>query len=89
MGHLMKKHETVKEPVKRIPVAEYEIPAGIRDSNLGLDSNRNINAWALDRTLAFLGAHSVDIVDSLALSNDGKCVELVRDGDMLQLFDML
>lgn len=84
---MAKKPQT--ETPKREPVAEFEIPAGIRDSNLGLDCNRNINSWALDRVLAHLGAYSVDIVDSMALSNDGKCVELVRTGDMLQLFDTL
>jgi hypothetical protein len=78
-----------KEAPKREPSAVFDIPAGLVNANLGIESNRTINDWALSRVLAYLGAHSVDIVDSVAMSNDGKYCELVRDGDTLVLFDKL
>jgi hypothetical protein len=88
MDKLMAKPK--KLPVtEREPVAVFEIPVGMRDSELGLSSNRTINAWALDRLLAYLGAHSVEIIDSVAMCNNGKYAEVVRDGDNLLIFDRL
>jgi hypothetical protein len=77
------------EVESRIPDAEFDIPEGIRDGELGLRQNRTCHPWAMDRVLAFLGAHSVDIIDSVAVSNDGKYAELVRAGDKLHLFGRL
>jgi hypothetical protein len=73
----------------RIPDAEFDIPEGIRDGEMGLSSNRTCHPWAMDRLLAFLGAHSAEIINSVAVSNDGKYAELVREGDKLQLFGKL
>lgn len=73
----------------RVPAAVFEIPPGLRESSLGLSCNRLINPWAMDRVLSHLGAHSVDIIDSIAVAPDGAYAELVRDGDTLQLFDRL
>lgn len=87
MGDVMAK--SPKEAPARVPAVEYEIPPGLRDTELGLSSNRTINDWALTRVLAYLGAHSVDIRDAVAMSNDGKHCELVRAGDKLQIFDTL
>ena len=81
--------QDISAEVPREPVAVYEIPAGLRDSDLGLSSNRTISAWAMDRVLAFLGVHVVEIIDGVATSLDGQYCELVRNGDSLQLFDRL
>ena len=61
----------------------------MRESNLGIECNRTCSAWVMDRVLGHLGAHSVDIIDSVAVSNDGKYAELVREGDNLLIFDRL
>lgn len=79
-----------KKPVEtREPVAVFEIPAGLRSSELGLSENRTINAWALDRALCFLGVSRLDIRDAIAETTDGRYVELVREGDTLALYDKL
>ena len=72
-----------------MPVAVFDIPVGLRESNLGLSCNRLINPWALDRVLSHLGSHTVEIIDSIAVAPGGAYAELVRDGDTLQLFDRL
>lgn len=77
------------DPQARVPVAVFDIPVGLRDSNLGLSCNRLINPWAMDRVLSHLRAHTVEIIDSIAVSPSGAYAELVRDGDTLQLFDRL
>jgi hypothetical protein len=77
------------KPAPREPVAVYEIPVGLRESELGLSSNRTIAPWAMDRVLAHLGAYTVQIVDGIATGNDGRWVEMVRAGDSLQLFERL
>jgi hypothetical protein len=89
MGDLMARTKAAEAPEKRQPAAAFEIPAGLRETELGLRENRTINAWALDRVLAYLGAHSVDIVDAVAVSNTGKYCELVREGDNLALYERL
>ena len=76
-------------PAKREPAAVFDIPEGLKSSELGLSSNRTINVWALDRVLGYLGAHSVDIVDSVAVSNEGKYCEIAREGDSLVLYERL
>jgi hypothetical protein len=73
----------------RVPAAEFDIPEGMRDGELGIESSRTCNPWVIDRVLGFLGAYSVEIIDSIAVAGDGKYVELRRDGDKLQLFDKL
>lgn len=78
---------TAKAP--RVPAASFEIPLGLRDSELGLAENRTCNAWVMDRVLGHMGTHSVEIIDSVAASPDGRYCELVRDGDALLIFDAL
>jgi hypothetical protein len=85
----MARTKAAEAPVKREPSAVFEIPAGLRESELGLKENRTINAWALERVLCYLGAHSVDIVDSVAVADTGKYCELTREGDNLVLYERL
>jgi hypothetical protein len=76
------------EPTRE-PDASFDIPPGLLECNLGVEANRTCNPWAMDRLLAYLGAHSVDIIDSVAVSNDGKYARMVRAGDKLLIFDRL
>jgi hypothetical protein len=73
----------------RTPAATFDIPDGLRTSDLGLDNNRTINAWAHDRVLGFLGAHSVEIIKGVAVSDSGKYAEMVRQGDKLLIYGKL
>ena len=76
------------DPAPPAVAAEYEIPAGLRESAFDFESPRTMNPWATDRIVGYFGAHTVEVVDGLCTAPNGRTLMASRVGDKLTLTEL-